>query len=200
MAYSDFKTIGAIRDKFSVTVSSNTSFLFQIEEVKPNPHFYENLQDSIKLAININTEKARSEFLIAPVLQQARNLVDRQVSLFSGVEFTVDNEAGLNGYCDFILSRSTDLSFISSPVVCMVEAKNQDMTAAYPQCMAEMIAAQQFNHAQSNEIDTIWGVVTTGSIWRFLRLIDTHIEQDISEYHINQVGKILGILQYILKA
>ncbi|MEM7534216.1 MAG: hypothetical protein AAF639_18695 [Chloroflexota bacterium] len=198
MAYSDFKTITDIRNKFGVTILS-TPFLGQVSEIEPNPHFYENLQENIELAVNINTEKARSELIIAPILIEVRKLVDRRVSLFSGVDFTVDVDVGLNGYCDFIISRSPDQMFVTSPVICMVEAKNQDMTAAYPQCMAEMIAAQRFNAAQSNEIDTVWGVVTTGSIWRFLRLTDKRIEIDMGEYLVNQAGKILGILQYILK-
>ncbi|MEM7534223.1 MAG: hypothetical protein AAF639_18730 [Chloroflexota bacterium] len=198
MAYSDFKTIAEIENKFSVTVSP-LSFLNQVAEVECNPYFHENLQEAIRLAVNINTEKARSELIIMPVMFEARKMVNNQISLFSGVDFTVDTDAGLNGYCDFIVSNSPDQMSVRSPVICMVEAKSQDMTAAYPQCMAEMIAAQRFNAAQSNEIETIWGVTTTGSIWRFLRLMDSKIEIDIDEYTINPVGKILGILQHILK-
>lgn len=197
MAYSDFKTISGIEEKFSVTVSSQ-AFLNQVDEVEYNPYFYENLQENIPLAENINTEKARSELIIMQVLLEARRLVNRKVSLFSGVEFTVDSDEGLNGYCDFILSSSTEQLFIKAPVVCMVEAKNLDPTSAYPQCMAEMIAAQRFNIAQSNQIDTIWGVTTTGSIWRFLRLIDDQIVIDSDVYLINPVGKILGIFQYMM--
>ena len=154
---------------------------------------------SLGLALKINTEKARSELIIMQVLLEARRLVERPISLFSGVEFTVDLSVGLNGYCDYILSSSPEQIFIKAPVLCMVEAKNLDPIGAYPQCMAEMIAAQRFNAKQSNPIEAIWGVTTTGSIWRFLRLIDDQIVIDSNVYLINPVGKILGILRHILK-
>ncbi len=60
--------------------------------------------------------------------------------------------------------------------------------------MAETIAAQIFNQRQENDIQTIYGVVTTGSIWKFFKLEGTAIEIDTSEYFINNVAKILGIL------
>jgi len=60
--------------------------------------------------------------------------------------------------------------------------------------MAETIAAQIFNQRQENDIQTIYGVITTGSIWKFFKLEGIAIEIDTSEYFINNVGKILGIL------
>ncbi|BAZ87518.1 hypothetical protein [Dolichospermum compactum] len=46
-----------------------------------------------------------------------------QISLFSGIDFTVDIKQGLNGNCDFIMSRSPELLIINAPVVTIVEAK-----------------------------------------------------------------------------
>ena len=47
---------------------------------------------------------------------------------------------------------------------------------------------------QENDIQTIYGAITTGSIWKFFKLEGIAIEIDTSEYFINNVGKILGIL------
>lgn len=76
----------------------------------------------------------------------------------------------------------------------LVEAKNENLKVGFPQCIAEMVAAQQFNQQKQNQIDVIYGVVTIGTLWRFLRLSDRLVEIDSSEYHISDVGKILGIL------
>ena len=203
MAYSDFKTIKNVKTKFPITVSSAQSFFTEVEEIQPSRLLRENLAENIPVALNINTEKARSELIITPILIEVRKLFDRQVSFFSGIDFTIDVELGLSGYCDYILSRSPDQIFLTAPIVCMVEAKNERIVAAYGQCLAEMIAAQKFNQteteqSEANSITTIWGVVTTGSAWRFLRLEGNAAFVDHDEYQINQIAKLLGIFRYII--
>lgn len=64
------------------------------------------LEENISLALNINTEKARSELIISPVLVEARKLLKHKISLYSGIDFSVDEAQELNGFCDFILSDS----------------------------------------------------------------------------------------------
>ncbi len=88
---------------------------------------------------------------------------------------------------------------VNSPVIAVVEAKNENIEAGLGQCMAEMIAAQMFNQKKKNPVSQIFGVVTTGSSWKFMRLEGNIIEVDLEEYFLNQVGKILGILSLGLK-
>jgi len=120
--------------------------------------------------------------------------VNYQISLFSGTDFNVDIEKGLIGYCDFLLSASREQFFISAPVITIVEAKNENIIGGLGQCVAEMIAAQIFNQRKGIDIPVIYGVVTSGTTWRFLRLNETNVCIDLVEYYINQVDKILGII------
>ena len=57
-----------------------------------------------------------------------------------------------------------------------------------------MLAAQLFNELEGNEIKTISGAVTTGDIWKFLKLQGTDIFIDLNNYYIQELNKILGIL------
>ena len=57
-----------------------------------------------------------------------------------------------------------------------------------------MLAAQLFNELEGNEIKTISGAVTTGDIWKFLKLEGTEIFIDLNNYYIKELNKILGIL------
>ena len=41
---------------------------------------------------------------------------------------------------------------------------------------------------------TLYGVVTTGNIWKFLQLEEGVVYIDLQEYYIENPGKILGIL------
>ncbi|MEM7537000.1 MAG: hypothetical protein AAF639_32800 [Chloroflexota bacterium] len=199
MAYSDFKTFRHVTDKFPVTISTTKSLFAGIPEIEVSPFLQELLKVNIPLALKISTEKARSELIVMQVLVEIYKMLDFQLGLFSGIDFNVDTKLGLTGYCDYILSQSVNQLEIAAPVVCMVEAKNLDLSRAYPQCIAEMIAAQKFNAQQENQIETIWGAVTTGTNWRFIRLVGNDVDIDFDEYLISDVGKILGILRYILK-
>jgi hypothetical protein len=198
MAYSDFKTIEQIEELFGVDVTSGHSLFRQIEEVSPSAQLAAILEENVALALNINTEKARSEMIIAPLLIEVRRLFAHNISLFSGVEFNVDPTRNLNGICDFLLSRSPDQVFVTEPVACIVEAKNENIKSGYPQCIATMIGAQLFNAQHSNPIDTILGVVTTGSNWKFLILRAKQVSIDFEEYLISDVKKILGIFVHAI--
>jgi hypothetical protein len=83
----------------------------------------------LAMAIAVGTEKARSELLISPVLVDVREILNRTVSIFSGTDFTVDDTVGLNGICDFLISRSSEQLLIEAPVVAIVEAKKDDLNS-----------------------------------------------------------------------
>jgi hypothetical protein len=57
-----------------------------------------------------------------------------------------------------------------------------------------MVAAQLFNELENNDIDTIYGIVTTGEIWKFLQITEQIVEIDLTDYYITDIGKILGVL------
>ncbi len=118
----------------------------------------------------ISSEKARSEFLVAPILGAIKKYLKPQISLFSGIECNVETELGLNGFCDFTIDHSTQQFFIESPVIALVEAKNDNLKSPWATCIAEMVAAQSFNQRQGNEITKTYGVITTGTVWQFLEL------------------------------
>lgn len=83
-------------------------------------------------------------------------------------------------------------------MVTIVEAKKENINAGLCQCVAEMLATKLFNEREGNNIQTIYGTVTTGTNGKFLKLIGQVVEIDLSEYYINDIGKIIGILSNIL--
>ncbi len=194
MAYSDFTSLTKFKKIFGIQIDEQPDLFAMIEPVTPSDYLTIGLQENVPLALAISTEKARSEMIIAPVLLEVRRRANYQVSLFSGTEFNVDAEKGLNGYCDFVISRAKEQLTINAPVLIIIEAKNENIKVGLAQCAAAMLAAQIFNQQEGNAIDLIYGAVTTGNMWQFLQLNGTIISIDLSEYYINNVDKILGIL------
>jgi hypothetical protein len=199
MVYSEF-TLAKVRQDFNLTLQEGQNLFATVAAVAPSNLLTAILDEYLPLAIAINSEKARSEFIIAPVLGEVRRLSSYQVSLFSGKEFNIDKDRGLTGFCDFILSCSPEQLYITSPVIEITEAKNEDIISGLGQCIASMVAAQLFNQQSGNNIDVIYGAVTTGTAWRFLTLRDQVVSIDAIEYYIKEVDKILGILIQPIRA
>ena len=198
MPYRQFK-LENIKRELGIQLKDRANLFGDIPPVEFSPLLTQLLAKYSPLAIAIGTEKSKSEFIIAPILFELKEQLAGQVSLFSGIEFYVEPEKGLSGFCDFLISRSPEQLLIQSPVVTVVEAKNDNISSGIGQCIAEMVAARIFNEQQHNPIFTIYGVITTGSIWKFLRLQDNIVDADLDEYYLNDVGKLLGILRYCVE-
>ncbi|MDF0555973.1 hypothetical protein [Kamptonema sp. UHCC 0994] len=198
MPYSQF-TIEQIKSSFGIRLSEKVGIFANIPEASYSNFLSETLDYNIPLALAINSEKSRSELIVMPILIELRKQFSNQIGLFSGKDFTVDSQKGLNGFCDFLISKSPEQLIIEAPVIALVEAKNDNIETGLGQCMAEMIAAQLFNHQKGNEIQKIYGVITTGSLWKFMQLEDQTITIDLNEYFLGNVGKIVGILRSLIE-
>ena len=193
MAYSNF-TLEMVRTAFQLEIVESAGIFSEIESVDPSAHLATTLARNVPLAITINTEKAKSELIIADILVELREQLEGRISLFSGIDFSIDDENGLTGVCDFLVSLSPVQSFLEAPVIILVEAKKDDLTVGLGQCVAEMLAAQRFNTEKDNDIPYIYGATTSGTDWRFLKLEGQRLYIDMVIYPIALCDKILGIL------
>lgn len=193
MAYSDFD-LKTVREHFGLTIDEETDLFATAQELPVSEWLRNFLEEWGSAALAMNTEKARSEMIIAPILMETVRLSNHRVRLFSGVTFDIDKERGLNGACDYLLAQSPERFFPGSPVLTVVEAKREDVSGGLGQCVAEMVAVYIYNEREGSDPTTVYGVVTTGSIWRFLQLQNQLVFIDKPEYYLHQVGKILGIL------
>ena len=193
MAYSNF-TLETVHKDFQLETVQSIGIFSDIEPVSPRDHFTSDLAKKVSVASSVNTEKARSELIVADVLFELLEHFNQRISFFSGIEFNVDTEAGLTGVCDFLISKSSDQLSLQAPVIILVEAKKEDLTAGLGQCIAEMLAAQRFNAEKGNDIPHVYGTTTSGTDWRFLKLEGSKLYIDTAAYQIVQCSKILGIL------
>ena len=197
MSYSDF-TLKKVKQTFGINTVENKKFLPEIQPIAASATLTDFLAESLPLAIATGSEKARSELIISPILLEVRKILERKISLFSGVDFTVDSALGLNGVCDFVLSLSAEQLEVEAPAVMIVEAKKSDLNPGIGQCIAEMIAAQKFNEINNQSIPRIYGSVTNGTVWRFLQLTEQTVTIDFTDYSLPPVDVILGILVWMV--
>jgi hypothetical protein len=198
MPYSEF-TLRKAKLAFGLTTVEAGRFLPPTEPIDPSVYLTESLIEGLPLATATGSEKARSELIISPILVEVRKILQRQVSLFSGEDFTVEPQLGLSGVCDFLISRSPEQILIEAPAVVIVEAKKADLKAGLGQCAAEMVAAQKFNEINNIPIATIYGSVSSGTVWRFLKLESKTLTIDLNDYPVPPVEPLLGMLVWMVR-
>ncbi len=145
------------------------------------------------------SEKARSEFLVAPILLACRGMVSGELAIYSGQRLDVDPGRGLVGECDYILSLSAPVPRLRAPLVTVLEAKRGDIEIGLGQCVAQMEAARVFNERAGTTPRPIFGAVTTGEAWQFLRLDESAVTLHPSRLFIDNLGGILAALRSALR-
>lgn len=197
MAFRDF-SFPAVQHQLNITIDEG-DFTSAVASMDLRESFVEQVNAGVELALAINTEKARSEFIIAPILLELKRNLPGSFGLFSGVELNVDPEQGLNGVCDFILTKSPLQLIMSAPLVSIVEAKNDNVHYGFGQNIAQMVAAWEFNQKAGTSIQTVFGVVTTGTAWQFMKLQVRNLMIDRREYYVTDLAKIMGILANLIQ-
>lgn len=198
MAYSKFTLAEALKT-FGLTTDNSADLFPHVAPVAPSDWLKMTLAQTEPLARQIATEKARSEFIVSPILAEVYQRSLPEVGLFSGVDFPVDDKQGLNGVCDYLLTRSREHAVIAAPVLAIVEAKKEDLKPGMGQCIASMVAARIFNQREGQSEAKMYGVVTTGTNWQFLQLDGKTVRVDRAERFLNGAGQILGILFHIAR-
>ena len=195
MPYKSF-TFQQLKERFGLEPSLSPILSAKVMPLEPSEWLWRTLEISSNTAVT--TAKERSERIISPILLESRERNNRQFSIFSGWSFDVDVERGLNGECDFLLS-SVPLDFeIKVPVFALRETKGGEIESCLPQCAAQMVAAQLFNEREHNSIPAVYGCVTTGVVWRFLKLEGNNLIIEPDVYCLDNVPMILGVLQTIV--
>ncbi|MEL7241428.1 MAG: hypothetical protein AAGM40_03635 [Cyanobacteria bacterium J06573_2] len=198
MSYSQF-TIDKVKQDFGINIVEGVCFFPNSLEIITPIYRLQGILEDLPWAIAVDTEKARSEVIVNPVLLEVRRILHQEISVFSGEEFNVDTSIGLNGVCDFLISRSPEQLTVEAPTIMIVEAKQPDLKSGIGKCISEMVAAQRFNEIRGKSINTIYGCVSSGTQWRFLKLEAQTVTIDLMDYSLPPVEQIVSFLVWMVK-
>ena len=148
--------------------------------------FYKNF-NRIKSKINLNSEMAKREFLVSPIIYELVKNIDIEVDIEANTYF----DKTLRGSIDYVLNSDSNV-FIA------IEAKNSEIEKGVVQLVSELIAIDKIIEDKS---EFIYGAVTIGYTWCFV-ILDREkkeITQHIDYVSIKELDIILKILIGILK-
>jgi hypothetical protein len=190
MAYSDF-TLEILRHEFGITVRDQALFE-TVGGLVPTAWLRESLARGAAPAVV--SEKARGEFIVAPILIECRERLPPGINIYSGVTLNAEPERGLIGECDFVLARSASKYALQSPLMMILEAKKHDIDLGLGQCAAQMLAACRYNERDGKHLPYLYGCVTNGHFWHFLKLQATDLQLHPERFAIEEVSKILWFI------
>ena len=194
MAYSDF-SFTKLKMKFGIDQESVYLFQQPIKELLPSQHLTDDLE--LGREMPLYSEKAKSEVLIFPIIRELKRK-NKHISIFSGYALNIEGYADLTGVPDFMISANANIVEPQNPIFCLMESKNKAPDEGFAQCAAEMYAARLFNQENNEPYETIYGVVTNAYDWVFMKLEGNTIFIDKERYFLNELPKLLGILQFIV--
>jgi hypothetical protein len=194
MAYSSF-SLKDIEKTFGVSARYHGLFP-SLSSIAPS----EKLQEALRLPVGLpsRSEKFKSEAIVFPIIVEVWERNRSMFTFYSGDTLTADPEQGLSGECDFIFAKDTGSLVISTPAVQLVEVKKDGIESWLGQCAAQMLGAKIYNENNGTPLETIYGCVTTGDDWLFLRLTGNELFVDTRKYYLGQIGELLAAFQHIL--
>lgn len=119
--------------------------------------------------IDLTTEVARREMLIAPILFEVCSYANQKLK----IEYAVNVGNWLRGTLDYLIPGEQQLL--------VIEAKQADLARGFVQLGTELIALDQWTNSTA---PLIYGAVTTGDVWKFGYLERTSriLYRDINTY------------------
>lgn len=189
-----YYTLPDLFDVCQIDKTFDVDILTPVESVMPSEFLEKTLQRNMRMFMN--NEKAKSEFIVAPILVEIWD-INQNFKPLSGLTLNIDKARGLQGRCDFLISAEPQAAGLEAPIMCVFEAKNDALEDWYGQCGAEMFAVRLFNEQQDKPTPIVYGAVTNGFTWQFLKLEAQMLHIDTVRYGTANLPQLLGAIQKI---
>ena len=197
MAFSDFKTIPEVQEKFRITYAENDFFAIEEPLICPSEQFLKEFEFCRRYIDVFASEAARCEAIIFPILKEIYKPYADDYALW--IKKAMSYDEILNGTPDYFISTRSELGMLSvgTPLIILVEAKKNDFEQGWGQCLAELVAAQKINE------DTdfpVYGIVTDATLWQFGQLVGDAFTQNRTNFSLDNLPILFGAVDSVFKA
>jgi hypothetical protein len=157
-------------------------------------HFRAELAFAQNEVVYDNSEFAICENLIYPVLKEVWKSYLNDFVLWSHQPLSADGD--LCGTPDYMLAQRSPLGreILEQPYVLIVEAKKDDPSRGWGQCLAAMVAAQRLN-AQPDQV--IYGITSNGRSWEFGKLQASHFTRELRLFTLSDLDELCGAVHFV---
>lgn len=194
MAFSDFKSIAEVQEAYHI-LYREADFI-EFNNYTPSSTFINELAFNRQYIDVLASEASRCENIIYPVLREVfKGMIDRY-ALWSHKGLRYDER--LHGTPDYLITTKSELgkTVLGMPIVVVVEAKQNNFTEGWGQCVAELVAAQKLNQ---HEQKPVYGLVTDAEVWQFGKLVESIFTKHRTHITIDNLSRLCGALIYCLE-
>ncbi len=207
MAFSDFKTIAEVQERFRIRYSEND--FIEGEDLNPSAHFLQEFAFTQQHFDVFASEASRCEAIIFPILREIYKGHVDNYALW--IKKSIAYDETLSGTPDYFVSTKSELgkTVVGPPLIMLVEAKKHDFEQGWGQCLSELVAAQKIN---DQRVDTplagqlpftdfpVYGIVTDGIFWQFGRLLGDTFTQNGTNFSLDNLPRLFGAIDFVFKA
>ena len=192
MKYSEFESIEHVAQHYPLR-SIKQRFLPDYVIDVPD-WFQERLNFALEKQGDVESELYFREYIISRFIEEAWIL---HPNLKLWVNRKLEYKDELTGEPDYFLAsliKKASHDPVGRPLLAVSEAKRENFTKGWGQCLAAMIACQKLN---DDENITIYGIVCTGDTWQFGKLEQELLTRHPLSYSVSQPERIFGMLDYV---
>jgi len=192
MPFTSYKTIEDVLKEFHITYLEDDYLIprpFPISD-----YLLSELDFSIREVVIENSEYAVCETFIYPIIREVWKTYKKDLMLWS--HHSLNYNEKLSGVPDYILAQRSPLGKVvfERPFFVVVEAKRDNFTEGWGQCLAELVAAQKINEQPTQ---TLFGIVSNGIRWEFGNLKETLFTKNIKGYSIENLESLFAALNAV---
>jgi len=194
MAFSDFKVLSDVQQKYNIKYVENN--FMNSQALSPSDSFLADFEFNKENIDIFSSEASRSEIIISPLLREIYK--NHYVDYSFWIQKKISYDSTLSGTPDYIFSRRSALgkTVLEKPIVIVAEAKKSDFEQGWGQCLAELIALQKINE---NPHRAVYGIVTDGNLWQFGKLLEDTFTKDSGNFTIDNLSEVYGALEYLVQ-
>lgn len=195
MAFTDFKSIQQVQEQFNIRYMEDR--YIGLNEIEPSQAFLEDYHFSRKNIDVFSSEASRCENLIYPIVRDVYKHHVERYSLWSHRSLSYDEV--LTGIPDYLVTTRSSLgkTILGLPIIIIVEAKQNNFTEGWGQCLAELLASQKLNDTLQMPV---YGIVTDGEMWSFGKLIEDLFVKHDDAIAIGNLRQIFGAIDSMIQA
>ena len=187
MSFESYRSIAQVVEEFQIT-TIDRDFLeplpFEVSDI-----FREDLMFTFKEFNVEESEYGVCEAVIFPILKTIYRRYCDVFVLWSHKSLTYDSN--LTGVPDYILASRSPLgkTIFRQPYFVAIEAKRDDFTKGWGQCLAELVAIQKLN---ANPDQLIYGIVSNGQFWQFGMLHQQTFTKNLTSYAVSDLDRLMA--------
>lgn len=102
----------------------------------------------------------------------------------------------LTGCADYLVTPKK--AYLTTPLLCIVEAKKDDFEKGMAQCLVEMQACRWNNREAEYALD-VYGVVSNGRVWQFYKLTPANQVFETQPFSLGNLENVLTALEYVFR-